>query len=650
MGAYDYLSPAPTVTGEAIPLVTERFNLATSYATELWALAQNLLAELGAIDLEIDWETVQMEPVPGYGLDGLTLAIPIAPTINEVTVTDPGFVHTAPTPVTEELPVRTAPVFNVNDPDIEIPDPPDVTWPVFSGGTAPYPAEPVIPEAPAVSLPPVPTLAGVSIPSPPEYSIPEFDWDLPTDDLTPPEPSFTYSESMYASDLKSLLNTKLYDNLSEGGTGLDEATEQAIYDRATARLATEEQAAYDQIMNLFAGNGYMLPPGALAGQVLEIENKILRTREDINNDILIQQSKLAQENTHFIIDRSINWEKQLMDYVSQYQTRALEAAKFVVLSAVEVYKGRVAAYTARLEAYKSQAIVYTARIQGEIAKAEFYKAQIQGILGSVEIQKAMVDAYTAQVNAVNMLINLYKSQMEGARIRAEIDQIRVQSFAANVQAYATQVSAATERYKGYLAQIQGESVKAEVYGKQIDAYTARVGAYKVEVEADTLVLKQAIAINENEVEIFKAQLQEYMTRVNAAVAQAEISAKNEGIKIEAFKAEVGAYGAELDAATKAFLGRVEEAKAQADIEIKEADLVVREAIARQELIQGNIRAAAQIASQMAAAAISGVNASANVGFGENRSDSSSNSFQSLVQSVSNDSNISATYHNYNHSA
>jgi hypothetical protein len=650
MGAYDYLSPPQIVTGAAIPLVTERFNLATEYATNLWALAQDLLSQLGSVDISVTWEPVGLEDVGMGGLDGLTLAPPTRPVIDSVAIADPGFSHVAPSPVTDELPVRDAPVYNVNDPGISIPDSPDITWPVFSGGNAPYPSEPAIPEAPVVSLPPVPSLSGVSIPSPPEYSIPEFDWDLPTENLTAPEPSFSYSESMYSSDLKSLLNTKLYDNLSEGGTGLNEATEQAIYDRATFRLATEEQAAYDQIMNLFADHGYMLPPGALAGQILEIENKILRTREDINNDILIQQSKLAQENTHFIIDRSINWEKQLMDFVSQYQMRALDAAKFVVLSAIEVYKGKVAAYTARLEAYKAQAVVYSARIQGEIAKAEFYKAQIQGIMGSVEIQKALVEAYVAQVGAVGVLINLYKAQMEGAKIKAEVDQIRIQSFAATVQAYATQVSAATERYKGYLAQIQGEAVKAEVYGKQIDAYTARVGAYRTEIEADTLVLKQAIAVNENAVEIFKVQLQEYMTKVNAATAQAEILAKNEGLKIDMYKAETASYGAELDAAAKVFLGKVEEAKAAADIEIKEADLILRQAIAKQELVQGNVRAAAQIASQMAAAAIAGVNASANVGFGENRSDSTSNSFQISISSQSIDSHISAVQHNYYHAS
>jgi len=179
MGAYDYLGPASSITGAAIPFVEQRFNLATDYATELWTIAQNLLAQLGAIDLQIDWDTVELEPAPGYGLDGLTLVMPDSPVVTDITVADPGFTASPPAVVTDDLPARSAPVFNVVDPGIAIPSAPDITWPVYSGGAAHSPAEPTIPEAPVVSLPPVPSLSSVSIPSPPEYNIPEFDWDLP---------------------------------------------------------------------------------------------------------------------------------------------------------------------------------------------------------------------------------------------------------------------------------------------------------------------------------------------------------------------------------------------------------------------------------------------------------------------------------------
>lgn len=644
----DLLPPPTITTGTAVDYVSQRFSLASDYATELWALAQNLLAQLGNVQLDIDWDPVALEPAPDFGLSGVNPVKPTIPDIDDVTITEPEFGYVPPDPVQNTLPSRISPAYNVTDPGFDIPDAPLVSWPTFTG-TAPVPGEAVIPEAPTVNLPPVPSIAALVIPSPPDFNIPEFNFDLPVTDLTDPSVTFNYSEEEYTSLIRDKLKDVLLTNLTNGGTGLNEVTEQAIYDRAVSRQRDEEQDAYDKILNAFAGYGYILPPGMLAANLLEIQNKILKTREDLNRDILIQQSKLAQENTHFIITNAIGFEKTLMDHFNMVKNRALDAAKFVVLSALEIYKAKVEKYRTQLEVYKAQTAVYTARIQGEIAKAEFYKAQIQGVIASAEVQRTMVEVYKAQVSATAMLIELFKSQMESAKIRAEIDHVRVQAFAASVQAYSAQVAATTARYEGYNAQIRGEVAKAEMYKAQVEAYTGRVAAYRTEVEADTMVLKQAIAINENQIEVFKARVQEYLARVQAAVSRGEIAAKNEGLKIDAFKAEVSGYTEELSALSKVYLGKVEEARASAEIELKEADIIVKEAIARQELIQGNIRAAAAVASQMAAAAISGVNASANVGFSESRSDARALTNQNIASNADNKNISNVTEHIYQHS-
>lgn len=652
MGGFITFDPPPEITtpqaiSTAGTLVAERFTTASAYAGSLWTIAQNLLAQLGALDFDIDWTAPTIDPVSDGGLSQLTPVEPDPLTIDDLTIVPVEFPYTPPDPVENTLPTRTAPEESFTDPGFAIPATPDVTWPTFTE-TAPGVSDSIIPEAPTITLPAVPQLSNVVIPSPPEYNIPEFDWVLPTDDITAPEPQFIWNEAEYDSAVKRMLAEKLYNNLVNGGSGLPEATEQAIYDRATSRMRDEEQTALDQMLDFFAGRGFDLPPGALAGQMLELNNKILKTREDLNNDILIQQSKLAQENTHFIINAAINNEKILMDYTNQFQTRAFEAAKFVVLSALQIYQSKIEMYKAKLAVYTAQAEVYKARVIGETAKAEFYKAQVQGVVASVEVQKALVDVYTAQVNANMLLIQLYKAEMEGAQIRASIDEIRIKGFAALVQAYSAQVTAASERYRGYQAQITGEVAKAEMYKAQVEAYTARVAAYRTEVEADTMVLKQDLAINENMIEIFKARIQQYLAQVQASMGQLESQTKIEGVRVDAFKAQILAYNGELEAVTKAYLGRIEEAKTAAEIELKTADITIKEALGKQELIQGNIKAAAQIASQMAAAAISGVNASASIQNGEQRTDSRSHSVSE--QSMFQQSQGIYTYfnNNYNH--
>jgi len=635
--------PTPITNSSAIStagtLASGRFTEMSNYAASLLAAAQAALDGLANVTVDMPYYTMP-NTVGASLLSAMPLSIPEIGQINDITVADISFIYNPPDPISGDIPYREAPVPGYTDPGFDVPAPPNVTWPTFST-SPPSIGTPTIPEAPTITLPPVPQLDSISIPSPPEYSIPEFDWELPTQDLTPPDPQFVWNEAEYDSNLKQLIATKLYNNLSTGGSGLDEATEQAIYDRAKARLAVEEQKAYDTTLEFFASNGFMLPPGALSAQLLEIENKILQTRTDLNNDILVQQSKLAQENTHFIITASIDSEKALMAYTNEYQNRAFEAAKFHVLSMLEIYKTNAEVYKAKIEAYAAKAEVYKARIMGEAAKAEFYKAQIEGIKAGVEAQSLLILAYKTQVEAVLTYIELYKAEMEGARIHAQIDEVKVQAFAGLVQAYSSQVAAATARYQGYQAQIAGEVAKAEMYKAQVDAYTARVGAYKTEVEADTLVLKQQISINENAIEVFKARVQQYLAQVQSAVSQAEIKAKNEGLKVNIFESLVTRYASEIDGAGKYLAAVVEEAKAASMLGQAQAEAAARIAGMQNETAQANIRAAAQVSAQLAAAAMAGVSVSAHVAFTESRSDSNSfNASMSASQSSVNQVSVS----------
>jgi len=621
---------APAALSTAGGLVEARFNTASDYAATLWSGAQNLLTQLGELNLVIAWDPITMEEVDTGGLDGISAVEPPEPSINPIVVASTVFTGTEPSPVEVNLPTRTAPVSNITDPDFTIPDPPDVTWPVFSA-ESPSLSDITIPGAPTLTLPVAPQLPEIVIPSPPEYNIPEFEWELPTDDLTPPNPQFSWNEAEYDSAVKTVLAEKLYSDIILGGSGLSDTVEQAIYDRAISRQLTEEQTMLDKTLEFFSSRLYELPPGALSHQMLEMNNKSLAIREDLNRDILIQQGNLAQKNTQFIISASIQNEKNLMDNTNAFQARALDAAKFVVQGALLVYQMKVEAYKAKLVAYTAQAEVYKARIAGEIGKADFYKAQMEGVKASAEVQKAIAQVYAIQVEGAKIYIDLYKAEMEGAAIQAKVDELRIQGFAALVQAYSAQVVASSERYRGYQAQIAGEVAKAELYKSQAQVYGTLVEAYKTEIQADTLVLQQQIEINRNEIEVYKAQIQKYLADVQAAVASAEIQVKAEGLKIDIFKALADNYAKEIESLTRVFLGKVEQAKAMADVEVKEAELIIKEALGKYELAMKSITAAAQIASQMAASAISGVSASANIQHGESRSDSSSMSVSQIVQ-------------------
>ena len=555
-----------------------------------------------AVDISVNAGACGIVAVPKMGLDGLDKAIPTMPILGTIVIDDVEFTAISPAITEVNISAEDPPAWNVPDPGFEIPPAPVVAWPIFNVSN-PILRDIPIASAPFIELPPAPTILGISIPSPPDYMVPEFDAELPIDDLTPPTISFNWEEVPYGSGLKNALDDWLLRNITLGGTGLDEETEQAIYDRAISRQAEEEEAKYNEVLNFFASRGFTLPPGALNGQLLEIRNMILKAREDLNNDILVKQADLAQKNTHFTIENSKEWENILIGAYDKLQQRSFEAAKASVEAALSIYRTRIEAYSARLKAYEAQATVYVARIQGEAAKAEFYKAQIEGVKASVEVQKAFVDAYEAQVQGVRALVELYRAELESSKIIADINATEVESYKALIQAYVARVQASTARYEGYKAQISGEVAKAEMYKARADAYESEVSAYKARADIDLTRVQAAVEYSKAEVNLYLAEVEKYKSEVDKAVRTAEAEVTVLGLEVDVAKVKGTIYSSELDVTSRMYAGAVQEQKNYADVCVQRWAVMMREMTANAQIQSAVIRANAAAQAQVAAASI-----------------------------------------------
>jgi len=441
---------------------------------------------------------------------------------------------------------------------------------------------------------------------------------------------FSWNEAMYSSDLLTALEEKLAGDLATGGSGLGADTEQAIYDRAMARQATKTEELYNETLNYFSSRGHSQPPGALAYDLQVIRNIILQVETDLNNDILVQESKLAQENTHFIISTGIAYESKLMDYTNNLQQRALEAAKYTVEYAVILFDIKVKLYMAQLEAYKTYFLVFEAKIRAEIAKAEFYKAQIEGVKVAAEIQMLNVEIYKAQIEGINALVNLYNAQMNGAAIQAQVNKTRIEGYAVEVEAFKAKNEALIARYNAYQAQLAGETERVKMYMAQAQAYESRVGGYKAKADVEIARVQVEVERNKGEVQTFLAMVEKYKSDITAAIAEGELAAKEEELKVDIFKADVQKYAVEIDAIVKAYLGKIEEQKAQIEMSLKEADLQVQALLTQYELSNRTIESGAKIAAQLASSAMTAVSASAHIGYAEGRSDSRSYGVQQSI--------------------
>jgi len=82
-----------------------------------------------------------------------------------------------------------------------------------------------------------------------------------------------YSQLILDSSIDSLdvIINKLLD---VGSSGLNADVEQLIYDRGKARLKTENEALYQKTLNEFGSNGFNLPNGILASNVVKVQREI----------------------------------------------------------------------------------------------------------------------------------------------------------------------------------------------------------------------------------------------------------------------------------------------------------------------------------------------------------------------------------------
>jgi len=101
--------------------------------------------------------------------------------------------------------------------------------------------------------------------------------------------------------LFAALLVRLNADITNGATGLSATVEQAIWDRADARLTVVEAAEQTEIEEFFSSRGFDLPTGALTAKLQEHLNKRSDSRDDLNDKILIQSSELAQKNSQFVI-------------------------------------------------------------------------------------------------------------------------------------------------------------------------------------------------------------------------------------------------------------------------------------------------------------------------------------------------------------
>ncbi|MGL5001351.1 MAG: hypothetical protein ACRDAM_00245, partial [Casimicrobium sp.] len=549
-------------------------------------------------------------PAPQLEFDVTDAGSPQAPTIlnfGDIDDFDEPAIQQIPT---TSLSADAIPTFTSSVGTITLPPRPDA---IDTTGKPDRPARSVItvPNAPTLAIPTLDALQPITIP---EFTFPElptFDRQAPANDLVAPSTLLIWAEPEYLSDNLDAIKARVAVLLS-GGTGLPLAVEAALFDRARGREDMLALKARQEAFDSFAARGFTMPPGMLAAQVnAAIEDNQLKVGA-INRDILNQAAQWEIENLRFAVQQGIALESTLIAQFQNIAQRAFEAARYRVEAEVNLFNARVALFNAEQNAYQIAASVYKTRLEGALAELDVFKAEIQAQQAIGQLNEQTVRVFIAKNEALRSQIEVYKTSMEGARVQSELNRNEIEAYKADISAYAENIQAQKVEFDAYESEVRAIAAKTGIIDAEARAFAATVQAY----ESGSNIKVKNLQV---QIEAMQAGTSRYAARAQAERDKIAAQASAVQARSSAYSADVGRYSAELQSVTSRQESRWRQTEARLrnnlayyDIQVKQFDQKLDRSLRETQTNVEAIKAAGQMAAQLAAGAMSAMHVSASM--------------------------------------
>lgn len=165
----------------------------------------------------------------------------------------------------------------------------------------------------------------------------------------------------------------------------------------------------------------------------------------------------------------------------------------------------------------------------------------------------------------------------------------------------------------------------DLYNTKVQGYIAEMQGAKIETDIEKVRVDAKVAANKSVIDEYNANVEKYKTQVQQELGIVELIAKVYGFKIAGYEADAKVAAVELDAQIKVYQGNIEQANNQTILTLKEAELTVQSYLGALQLTSDSLKASGNISAQIAASALSAVNASASLSMGYARNSSESES-------------------------
>lgn len=415
--------------------------------------------------------------------------------------------------------------FDREAPDFNLPANVDTTLP--DAPTAPTINAVATVALSTVVIPPAPTLDTIAVPNTPVFAaLPDFTYSIPELAIEAPSPVLNYSEQAYQSDLFDAAQAKLLADIQSGGTGLNPDVEQAIFDRAKSRELEEHRINLVETADEFAAGGFPKPTGALHASMRKLRNNMVNRAEVLSREVMVKQAELAQRNTEFIMDKSLQADGMLREHFNRVADRALQVARATIEYAVSVFNTKISAHNLKLEQLKTEGAIYEIRAKASLQAIEYHRAELEAAKLRGDLQQNELEKYKMEIQGVEAVIRMQTLQMDQAKAAADIERLKLDIFKGQIEGFSAQLRAKEAEYSIYGAKIDAEKAKQQGFASQVEAFRATLDAKRSMIDAEKTVMtgkieKERLRLEQSrgEMDIYNTKSQAVMRAVDAAIAE-----------------------------------------------------------------------------------------------------------------------------------
>lgn len=478
------------------------------------------------VDLQVDYGTFARPQAPPR------------PVIAEIAVTLPAPPAAADITVPELTPVPAEPSFALA---YAKPAAPNRALPTRPDDEEVSLVQIEIPDAPALPDIEDPELYRITLPTMPNFTVPEFEGTRPTHSLQVPQRTFNWQATAYDSSLLTTIQSRLGD-MTVNGLGLPPAIEQAIFERTRGRedeisLQAEQEAVAD-----LAHRGLRQPAGLLQRRLDRVRAESRRRTSSANRDLSIAVADRNIDATKFALSQAIALEMALVQANTANNELALRGAEAAQQVGIDLFNAAVALHNADVEGFKADASVYETRIRALSEQINQVKVQIdaQKVIG--DVNESLIRGLAERLRARAVLVDLYGKNIEAARAKGEYNtqlltqrRIRLETFGVDVDAWAKEQDGYRISVDAELGNLRGQEVMANVFGRRIEAWKTvnsgyfEQGRFRIEAQIQRLeqykaALQGALADLQRQQAGADTKLRTYLADGNIFGAQAQVSA------------------------------------------------------------------------------------------------------------------------------